>query len=84
MLKVCFLSLKVLIGRARTGKGLGRNGGCEVSLIYIVKSGIVICQDAGCEGCEHSEPHEYDSCDTGCDGGGDHNCPACEPITKGE
>ena len=55
-----------------------------MSLIYIVKSGIVICQDAGCEGCEHSEPHEYDSCDTSCDGGGDHNCPACDPITKGE
>ena len=52
-----------------------------MSLIYIVKSGIVICPNAPCIGCEHAEPHEYDSCpNSSCDGGGDHDCPACLEV----
>lgn len=52
-----------------------------MSLIYIVKS-KVICPDAGCEGCEHTVPHEYESCESSCDGGGDNNCPACVEVKE--
>ena len=51
-----------------------------MGLIYIMKSGTVVCSDAGCEGCEHTTPHEYDSCDTSCDGDG--HCPECIKIEE--
>lgn len=38
---------------------------------------IFVCPSNGCIGCEHSEPHEFDSCESICEGGGDNNCPAC-------
>lgn len=40
---------------------------------------VVNCPES-CIGCEHAEPHEYDSCDSSCDGGGEYNCPPCEEI----
>ena len=47
-----------------------------MSKIYVLKE-IVVCPDAGCLGCEHGETHKYGSCDSSCEGGGDHDCPAC-------
>ncbi|KKM91591.1 hypothetical protein LCGC14_1227030 [marine sediment metagenome] len=49
-----------------------------MSKIYIPMGGkIVVCPDAGCCGCEHGEPHEFDTVDSSCTEGGDNNCPAC-------
>lgn len=38
---------------------------------------IVICPNFGCVGCEHSELHMLNSCESSCGGGGDNNCSAC-------
>lgn len=40
----------------------------------------VICPELGCLNCEHAKPHKYMEVDSSCDGGGDHNCPACERV----
>ena len=51
----------------------------RMSKIYIPMGGkIVVCPDAGCCGCEHGEPHEFDTVDSSCTEGGDNNCPPCE------
>lgn len=41
---------------------------------------IVICPEARCVGCEHSEEHGYMEVDSSCDGGGDYDCPKCELV----
>ena len=52
-----------------------------MALIYISKGGKqVICPDGPCSNCEHAEPHEFETVDSTCYGGGDHNCPECEVI----
>ncbi len=54
-----------------------------MSLIYIPMGGkMVICPDAGCAGCEHGEPHEFDTVESSCTEGGDNNCPNCVEVTK--
>ena len=51
-----------------------------MSLVMICFTDKVICPDAGCDNCEHNEPHEYDSCESSCTEGGDYNCPPCEQV----
>ncbi len=54
-----------------------------MSLIYVPMGGkIVVCPDAGCVGCEHGDPHEWDTVDSSCNGGGDWNCPACVLVEE--
>jgi len=56
-----------------------------MSLIYIPMGGkMVICPDAGCEGCEHGEPHEFDTVESSCTEGGDNNCPPCVEVAEYE
>jgi len=49
-----------------------------MSLVMVIPD-VVICPDAGCVGCEHSEPHDPDEVDSSCTEGGDNNCPHCIP-----
>ena len=40
----------------------------------------VVCADAGCEGCPHSEPHKWMDVDSHCDSDEEGNCPGCIPL----